>query len=53
LRLKFVAGGVELPSEPAHDLSGTPSDVAIVPNRIELNRRIRRRGQPSTARIRP
>jgi hypothetical protein len=30
LRLRFVAGGVELPSEPAHDLSGTPSDVAII-----------------------
>ena len=29
LRLRFVGGGVELPSEPAHDLAGTPSDVAI------------------------
>ena len=31
LRLKFVAGGVELPSEPAHDLAGTPSDAGIIP----------------------
>jgi hypothetical protein len=53
LRLKFVAGGVELPSEPAHDLAGTPSGVAIIPNWTELKRRIRRRGQPSTARNRP
>ena len=37
LRLRFVAGGVELPSEPAHDLAGTP-DAAIVPNRAEIER---------------
>ena len=95
LRLKFVAGGVELPSEPAQDLAGTPASVGIVPNaeaatrviprlegsrrfatypnavtrffaaarndtafslrsnRAMLQRRIRRRGQPSTARNRP
>jgi hypothetical protein len=49
LRLRFVAGGVELPSEPAHDLAGTPSDAAIVPNRAEIERRIRRREPPSPA----
>ena len=32
LRLKFVPGGVELPSEPAHDLAGTPTNVGIIPN---------------------
>jgi hypothetical protein len=53
LRLRFVAGGVELPSAPAHDLAGTPSDLAIVPNRAEVKRRIRRRGRPSLARTRP
>ena len=53
LRLRFVAGGVELPSAPAHDLSGTPSGAGIVPNRAELSRRVRRRGQPSLARTRP
>jgi hypothetical protein len=52
LRLKFVPGGVELPSEPAHDLDGTPTDVAIVPNQAEFKRRIRRRGRPSPARTR-
>jgi hypothetical protein len=31
LRLKFVAGGVELPSAPAHDLAGTPANVGIIP----------------------
>jgi hypothetical protein len=31
LRLRFVAGGVELPSAPAHDLTGTPIDTAIIP----------------------
>jgi hypothetical protein len=31
LRLKFVPGGVELPSEPAHDLAGTPASVGIIP----------------------
>jgi hypothetical protein len=44
LRLRFVAGGVELPSAPAHDLAGTPTDVAVVPNWPELSRRVRRRG---------
>ena len=44
LRLRFVAGGVELPSEPAHDLAGTPADVGIAPNRAELRWGIRRRG---------
>ena len=53
LRLKFVAGGVELPSEPAHDLAGTPSDAAIVPKPAEIKRRIRRRESPSPARTRP
>jgi hypothetical protein len=31
LRLKFVAGGVELPSEPAQDLAGTPAAVGSFP----------------------
>ena len=53
LRLRFVPGGVELPSEPAHDLAGTPTDVAIVPNRAELIWQLRRRGPPSPARTRP
>ena len=53
LRLRFVAGGVELPSEPAQDLSGTPSDLGIVPNPAGLTRRIRRRVPPSPARTRP
>jgi hypothetical protein len=53
LRLRFVEDGVELPSEPAHNLAGTPSDVAIVPNQSEMNRRISRRGQLSPARTRP
>ena len=53
LRLRFVAGGVELPSAPAHDLAGTPADVGIIPNWPELSRRVRRRGQPSPARTRP
>jgi hypothetical protein len=53
LRLRFVAGGVELPSQPAHDLSGAPADVGIVPNLVELKRRIRRSGPPSPARTRP
>ena len=53
LRLRFVSGGVELPSRPAHDLSGAPADVGIVPNPAELTRRIRRRGSPSPARTRP
>jgi hypothetical protein len=44
LRLRFVTGGVELPSEPAHDLAGTPADVGIAPNRAELRWGIRRRG---------
>src|SRR5215217_1042990 len=30
LRLKFVNGGVELPSEPAQDLAGTPADAAVI-----------------------
>jgi hypothetical protein len=53
LRLKFVAGGVELPSAPAHDLTGTPADAAILPVRAELKSQITRRGQPSPARNRP
>ena len=44
LRLRFVAGGVELPSEPAHDLAGTPSDAAIVPNRAEIDAESRAAG---------
>ena len=31
LRLKFVAGGVELPSEPAQSLAGTPTNVGLIP----------------------
>jgi hypothetical protein len=53
LRLRFVAGGVELPSEPAHDLSGAPSDLGSVPNPAALTRRIRRRELPSPARTHP
>jgi hypothetical protein len=53
LRLRFVSGGVELPSQPAHDLSGAPADLGIVPSPAELQRRIRRPGPPSPARTRP
>jgi hypothetical protein len=53
LRLRFVPGGVELPSEPAHDLSGTPSDIGMVPNPAQLKRRIRRREPLSPARTHP
>jgi len=31
LRLKFVAGGVELPSEPANHLTGTPAGASVMP----------------------
>jgi hypothetical protein len=53
LRLRFVPGGVELPSEPAHDLSGTPSDIGMVPNPAQLKQRIRRREPLSPARTHP
>lgn len=53
LRLMFVAGGVQLPSEPAHDLAELPPDAGTVPIRSETRRRIRRRGPLSRARIRP
>jgi hypothetical protein len=53
LRLRFVPGGVELPSEPAHDLSGTPSDIGMVPDPAQLKRRIRRREPLSPARTHP
>ena len=53
LRLRFVPGGVELPSEPAHDLSGTPSEIGTVPNTAQLTRRIRRREPTLPARTHP
>jgi hypothetical protein len=53
LRLKFVAGGIELPSEPAYDLSATPADAALLPSRVKWRLQVRRRGQPSLARTRP
>ena len=53
LRMRFVPGGIELPSDPAHDLSGTPSAIGIIPNPAKLTRRIRRREPPSPARTRP
>jgi hypothetical protein len=53
LRLRFVPGGIELPSQPAHDLSGTPSAAGIVSNPATLTRRITRREPPSPARTRP
>jgi hypothetical protein len=43
LRMRFIAGGVELPSEPAHDLAGTPSDAAIVPTAGTASRVISRK----------
>jgi hypothetical protein len=36
LRLKFVAGGVELPSQPAHHLAGTPAATAVMPRAAPL-----------------
>jgi hypothetical protein len=42
LRLRFVPGGVELPSEPAHDLAGTPTDTAIIPESDTASRVIPR-----------
>jgi hypothetical protein len=53
LRMRFIPGGIELPSAPAHDLSGTPSGLGIVPNPAGLTRRIRRREPPSPARTHP
>ena len=51
LRLRFVPGGVELPSEPAHDLAGTPTDVwrSFPTGPSRSTARIRRRGPPSPA----
>jgi hypothetical protein len=31
LRMRFVPGGIELPSEPAQNLAGTPAGVGIIP----------------------
>ena len=53
LRLRFVSGGVELPSEPAHDLAGAPADLGIIPNPAAMTRQIRRREPPSPARTHP
>lgn len=52
LRLKFVAGGVELPSEPAQRLAGTPPMAALVSNRLQFTGGFRRRGPLSRARTR-
>ena len=46
LRLRFVAGGVELPSAPAHDLAGTPAEGAIVPRGEAAMVSSRRRRDP-------
>ena len=44
LRLRFVEGGVELPSEPAHDLAGTPSDAGVIPKADTISRVVPRKG---------
>jgi hypothetical protein len=36
LRLRFVAGGVELPSAPANRLAGTPAAAAVIPRAVPL-----------------
>ena len=49
LRLRFVAGGIELPAEPAQPLSGTPpAALTAVPAQLVV--RVRRRGRLSPAR---
>ena len=53
LRLKFVEGGVELPSEPAQRLAGPSPSAGIRPDPPEVTRRVRRRASPSLARTRP
>ncbi len=50
LRLRFVEGGVELPSEPAHDLAGTPPDAAIIPGASTATRVIARNLHEGTRR---
>ena len=53
LRLTFVDGGVELPSEPAQNLADLPSMTRTTPNQLAISRRVRRRAPLSRARIRP
>jgi hypothetical protein len=52
LRLKFVEGGVELPSKPAQRLAGPASTAEIRPDQLEIIRRVRRRASPLRARTR-
>jgi hypothetical protein len=52
LRLKFVEGGVELPSEPGQRLAGPSPSAVIRPVPAEITQRVRRRGSPSRARTR-
>ena len=53
LRLKFVAGGVALPSEPAQNLADLTPTAGTKPNQPEIDRRVRRRAPISPARTRP
>ena len=53
LRLEFVEGGVELPSEPAQNLSDLTPTTGLKPNQSAIWREVRRRAPLSRARIRP
>jgi hypothetical protein len=53
LRLRFVAGGVELPSEPAQDLADLTPITGITPSLPAIERRVRRPASLSRARTRP
>lgn len=47
LRIRFVPGGIELPSEPAQNLAGTPAGVGIIPRAEAAPRVIPRDEGPS------
>ncbi|MBW3633794.1 MAG: hypothetical protein KY456_12290 [Chloroflexi bacterium] len=53
LRLRFVEGGVELPSEPAQNLADLSPITGIIPNQPAISRRVRRPAPLSRARTRP
>jgi hypothetical protein len=53
LRLRFVPGGVELPSEPAQNLADWAPVTGVKPNQPAISRRVRRRASLSRARTRP
>jgi len=53
LRLTFVEGGVELPSEPAQHLADLSPITGMKPNQPATSRRVRRPASLSRARTRP